>query len=69
MIDCETAPSPRFGAVAVAFGESMFVFGGFEATTSMACNEFWKFTFASMRWEHIVENNVNFPHNFLGITK
>jgi hypothetical protein len=45
-------PSPRDRHVAVAFGNSFYVHGGFDGTSRVS--DFWGFDFSSMTWREVV---------------
>jgi leucine-zipper-like transcriptional regulator 1 len=45
-------PSPRDRHVAVAFGNSFYVHGGFDGTSRVS--DFWQFDFSSMAWREVV---------------
>jgi hypothetical protein len=47
-----TPPSPRDRHVAVAFGNSFYVHGGFDGTSRVS--DFWGFDFSSMTWREVV---------------
>ena len=45
-------PSPRDRHVAVAFGNSIYVHGGFDGTSRVS--DFWAFDFSTMTWREVV---------------
>lgn len=45
-------PSPRDRHVAVAFGNSIYVHGGFDGTSRQ--NDFWAFDFSTMTWRQVL---------------
>ena len=45
-------PSPRDRHVAVAFGNSFYVHGGFDGTSRVS--DFWGFDFSSMTWREVI---------------
>jgi hypothetical protein len=54
-----TPPSPRDRHVAVAFGNSFYVHGGFDGTSRVS--DFWGFDFSSMTWREVVVSSGRPP--------
>jgi hypothetical protein len=52
-------PSPRDRHVAVAFGNSFYVHGGFDGTSRVS--DFWGFDFSSMTWREVVVSSGRAP--------
>ena len=52
-------PSPRDRHVALAFGNSFYVHGGFDGTSRVS--DFWQFDFSSMAWREVVVRGGRAP--------
>lgn len=51
----DKVPSPRYGVCAATFSDHAIIFGGFEANTSMPCDDLLKFSIKTSTWELIVK--------------
>lgn len=50
-------PNPRDRHCAIGYGNSFYVFGGFNGTSRV--NDFYEFDFTDMTWKHIISNISN----------